>query len=302
MRAASLAGVLLLTVPLTFGCDRAREAVKAGLDARKAEPPAAAAAAPAPPPGVTFAVKAPVVGDKAVAASLNDMTMEASVALGKKALKLSMQTTETESRTEEVLAAAGGAVTRLRVTYTAKANVMKEGKRERKLRNPLVGNTYVVEVKDGKVTAVDARSKPVKGTALKLLASTYERLGKPDPVAAALPTAPLVQGQRVEALAGAIRESLNGKAGKGISVGDVAVVFKDQEGDLGVFDVTAKLALVEKPMKFQMDLKGRMGVRLGTGQPANLTLEGPVTASSADRRLKMEGTGTMKLSMSRTPI
>jgi hypothetical protein len=301
MRAAFVVGTVLLTFPFALGCERAREAVKAGIDARRAEPPATATAVAAPP-GVTFAVRPPAAGDKAVASAVNDMTMEASVALGKKALTMSMQSTETETRTEEVLAAAGGAVSKLRVTFTAKTNVMKEGKRERKLKNPLVGNTYVVEVKDGKLTALDAKDRPVKGTALKLLKSTYESLGKPDPVAAALPATPLVKGQKVDALAGAIRQSLGGTAGKGVTVGDVAVVFKDQEGDLGVFDVRAKLALVEKPMKMEMDLRGRLDVRLAGGQPAGLTLEGPVTASSADRRLKMAGSGTMKLSMTRKSI
>jgi len=300
MRTAIVVGTMLLTFTLSLGCESAKGALKAGIDARRVE--LSAPAAPTPPPGVTFTARAPVLGDKAEATSLNDMTMEASVALGKKALKMSLQTTETETRTEEVLAAAGGAVTKLRVTYTAKTNVMKEGKRERKLRNPLAGNTYVVELKDGKLTALDAKAKPVKGTALKLLKSSYETLGKPDPMVAALPATPLTKGQKVEALGKAIKESLQGKAAKGMTVGDVTVAFRDQEGDLGVFDVTAKVALVEKPMKFEMDLKGQVGMRLGDGQPARLTLEGPVTASSADRRLKMEGTGTMKMSMTRRKI
>jgi hypothetical protein len=303
MRSAILASALLLTFTCAPGCNSAREALKArldALDARGAEPPAAAALAP--PAGVAFTVKAPAEGDKAESTALNDMTLEASVALGKKALKMSVQTTETEARTEEVLAAAGGAVQKLRVTYTAKTNVMKEGKRERKLRNPLAGKTFVVEVKDGKVTAVDAKAKPVKGSALKLLAAAYETLGKPDPMAAALPKAPLAKGQKVDALARAVRESLSGKSAKGMTVGDVTVTFKDKEGDLGVFDVTAKVALVEKPMKFDMELKGQMGMRLADGQPASLTLEGPVTASSSDKRLKMEGTGTMKMSMTRKKI
>ena len=303
MRSAILASALLLMFTSGLGCNSAREALKARLearDARCAEPPAAAV--PASPTGVTFTVRAPAEGDKAEATSLNDMTMEASVALGKKALKMSLQTRETETRTEEVLTAAGGAVKKLRVTYNAKTNVMKEGKRERKLRNPLAGNTYVVEVRDGKLTAVDARAKPVKGTALKLLTAAYETLGKPDPMAAALPNAPLVKGQKMEVLAKAIRESLSGKAAKGMTVGDVTVTFKDKEGDLGVFDVTAKVALVEKPMKFDMDLKGQVGMRLADGQPASLELEGPVTATSSDRRFKMEGTGTMKMSMTRKRI
>jgi hypothetical protein len=300
MRSSILAVCLLLLAAFTPGCERAREALKAGADTARAAPPPPPPSPP--PPGVTFAARAPVAGEKAEDQSRNEMAMEVSFALGKRALKMAMQTTETETRTEEVLAAAGGAVTKLRVTYTAKTNVMREGKKERKLKNPLAGNTYTVESKDGKLTVLDARARPVKGTALKLITSTYETLGKPDPMTAALPRTPLVTGQKVEALARAFQESMKGKTGKGMTIGDVTVTFRDREGDVGVFDVTAKLLLVEKPMKFEMDLKGQVSLRLADGQPAGLTLEGPVTASSADRRLKLEGTGTMKMSMTRKKV
>jgi len=291
----------------------------AGCDHKKPAPPAAGtgpvapivAKTPAPsgPPAVTgaggtrFAKKAPAVGDRAESSVGMHMVLQMTIDPTGSGTpqKASMETSETETRREEVLAVAGEAVTKLKVTFVEKLAVMKENGKERKRPSPVTGKTYVIEAKDGKLTVLLDGDRPAPVAQARVVKEAYETLGKVDTLYAAVPTRPLKPGDLVPELSAAMKEEMRVKA-KEMDVSSVKVVFKEVRGDVGVFEIELMLSKVEKPMKFEMKLKGQATMSLKTGQPVALKLEGPVSVGStegAGGKMKIEGTGTMQLTLDR---
>ena len=256
------------------------------------------------PNGTVFGKRAPSVGDKWEEVVSMTMAMETTVgAQGKGSpQKATMEKKEVETRREEVLAVQGDAITKVGVSFVEKSSLVKEDGKERKRRSPAEGKTYVVEAKDGKVVVLVAGGgKPAPVAEAKDVKEALEMLGKPDPLLMGIPARPLKEGEEVPELGKAMREFVLLRA-KGMQVSDVKVVFRGTKGEEGIFDVEVGLAALEKPLRFDMKLKGEARMRVATGQPLGTVLRGTLSVSSVEADasdLKISGTGTVEMRMDR---
>jgi hypothetical protein len=276
--------------------------------------PSAASVAPtkvAPPPtatgdGTVFVKRAPAVGDKSEDKVAMTMSMETTVDPDGKGTpqKATMEKSETETRQEEVLAVKGEAVTKVKVTFVDKTATIKEEGKERKRASPVAGKTYVVEAKDGKLIVLLDGDRPAPPLQARVVKEAYETLGRVDPLYAGVPRRPLKPGDKVEELAKAMKEFMLIRA-KEMEVSSVSVVFQGAKGDEGVFDVDVALAAVEKPMRFDMKLKGQARMSLTTGQPSSTILKGPLSVGSTEgenAKLKINGAGSVEMKMERKKL
>jgi hypothetical protein len=311
-------GCLLLASTLALACTKDGKpegAVKAegaaradnGASTTGAPPAATASAAPAATgAGVTFTRKAPTVGTKREESGDMSMSMRIDVDPGNgKPQKTEMSMAESTKQSQELLAVSGDAPTKVKVTFTSIDAKMVEGGKENRRPTPLAGKTYVVEAKDGKIDVKDDKGKAVAAAETKEVSKHFKSLGKPDPVAAALPTTPLRPGEKVEALSRSL-ESYMQQDESGLKVSDVTVTFREKLGDDGVFDLTLKMGKEEGPMSMTMDLKGEMRISTTTGEPRKMELKGPITIGSTGgtggkgdpkSKMKMDGSGSMAMSM-----
>jgi hypothetical protein len=277
----------------------------------KVTPPVKAEVPPtkvAPPPtpvatgdGTVFVKRAPAVGDKSEEKVSMTMSMETSVDVDGKTQKATMEKSETEARQEEVLAVSGEAVTKVKVTFSDKTATIKEDQKERKRPSPVAGKTYVVEAKDGKLIVLLDGDRPAPAMQAKVVKEAFELLGKVDPLYAGVPRRPLKPGDKVEELAKAMKEFVLVRA-KEMQVSNVSVVFQGAKDGEGVFDVEVGLTAVEKPMRFDMKLKGQARMSLTTGQPSSTILKGPLSVGSTEAegsKMKISGTGTVEMKMER---
>ena len=138
----------------------------------------------------------------------------------------------------------------------------------------------------------------------KVVKEAYETLGKVDPLYAGVPRRPLKVGDKVEELAKAMKEFMLIRA-KDMEVSNVAVVFQGAKDDEGVFEAEVALAAVEKPMRFDMKLKGEARMGLKTGQPTATILKGPLSVGSTEgegAKMKISGAGNVEMKMERKKL
>jgi hypothetical protein len=272
-------------------------------------PPTKADSQPAPVKagdGTVFVKRAPAVGDKWEDKVGMTMSMETSVDPdgSGKVQKATMEKTETETRQEEVLGVQGEAVTKVKVTFVEKTATIKEEGKERKRPSPVAGKTYVVEAKDGKITVLLDGDRPAPAMQAKVVKDAYETLGKVDPLYAGVPRRPLKPGDKAEELAQAMKAFMLIRA-KDMEVSNVAVVFAGTKDGEGTFDIEVTLAAVEKPMRFDMKLKGQARMSLTTGQPSATILKGPLSVGStegAGAKMKISGAGNVEMKMERKKL
>ncbi|GAC1355375.1 MAG: hypothetical protein NVSMB47_08830 [Polyangiales bacterium] len=253
-----------------------------------------------------FTKKAPVANQKAEETSKMKLglTLDIDPTGSGKTVSTKMDSTQSETRDEEILAVAGDAITKLKVTYASLDSSMNDGTKDTKTPDPRAGKTYVVDAKDGKVEILGEDGKPTVPVEATMVEKDYHRLGKPDPIAAALPARTLKAGESVPELADAIKAMLKESGGgKEMDVSDVSATFKEKSGDEGVFDIGVTLGKTEGPMKMSMPLKGELHVRTTDGQMASMKLAGPVSVTTNDsdpkNKVKITGKGNMELEAAR---
>lgn len=216
-------------------------------------------------PGTRFTKVAPAVGQTREETSDITMTLKGA------------STVERSKRIEKVLAVTGDTVTKMQVKFeSAEPNAA------------VVGKTYVVDAN----AITDEAGKAAAPGEAKDVRKIYRAIGKPDPIAASLPTAALHPGEKVDALAKAIGEQMKDD-GEGITAEGVVVTFKEARGDIGVFDVSLKLAKNEPPVTMTIDAKGEAWVSTKDGQTTKLDLKGPITIHGGP----LEGTGEMTMKL-----
>lgn len=187
---------------------------------------------------------------------------------------------ESVKRTEEVLAVAGDAITKTRVTFDDVKSTQP---------STLAGKTFVVEAKADRIDVVAAKDDG-KADA-KEVEKYLKNLGKPDPMLAALPAAGVSPGEKVDGVAKVISDQLR-DSGDGMVASDVVVTFKEKRGEDGVFDVALKLTKDEGTTKMTIAVKGDVWVSTKTSSTTRMDLAGPVAISGATTGA---GTMTMKL-------
>jgi hypothetical protein len=253
-------------------------------------------------PKATFTKKAPVEKQKHEEKSSMKMDLTLDVEEGGKKKTSSIKQTENESRTEEILAVKGDAITKVKVTYADISGAMGDGKDEHKKTDARAGKTYIVEYLDGKLAITDEAGKKVVPAEATPVEKDFALLGKEDPIAAAIPSRTLKPGEDVPEVGKAIENLLKSTCGKDIDVSGATAKFREQKGDEGIFDVTVTLGKSDGPMKMSIPLKGEMRVRTADSDTSGIKLSGPIVVTTADgeKKTKMDGKGTMDIESTRT--
>lgn len=229
-----------------------------------------------------FTKAAPIVGAKRQESSELAMTLAMKVDGG----ATEMNIRESVKRTEEILAVSGDAITKAKVVFDS---VQSTGP------STIAGKTFIVEAKDGKIDVRDEQGKAASPTDAKEVEKHMKNLGKADPMLAALPSAGVVPGEKVDAIARAISDQLK-DPGEGMIANEVVVTFKEQRGDDGIFDVALKLTKDEGATKMVIAVKGDVWVSTKTSSTARMDLSGPVTIAGGEL-MKTEGSGKMTMKL-----
>jgi hypothetical protein len=255
-------------------------------------PSAGEATKPAGDETLTFTRKYPEVGT--VRTNKDTMSMDLTIEAGGKSMK--MENSGNEESKEEVLAVDKNIVTKLKVTWIAKTDVQKADGKEQVEKSPIVGKTFILEMKDGKAVALDEAGKPLDDKLAQSVLKEHGSFGKPMALIDALPTTPIKVGDKVDGLAEAMKKDIeadmDADKGEKTTLEGVTFTLKEikTEGEqkLGVFDVTVtfKMAMGEG-MNMSMALKGTMTLRAQDGWPTVMSLEGPISAMGKDNVGKM---------------
>jgi hypothetical protein len=249
-----------------------------------------------PDGAVTFGKRGPVVGDHVEEQSTLEMKLTISGAgEGGTAESQQLDLRESETRHEEVLAAAGLAATRLKVTWVTRTEAQTENGKTTARPSPLAGKTLVVAAQSGKIAATTESGTPAPPAQARQVQTTYALLGQPDPVLARMPARPLRPGEKVPELEQAVREEIAAKA-KDMPGGTATVTFKEARGEEGVFDVVLLLTKTDPPSRMTMRLAGELRLSRATGQIVAFSLAGPIEVTAAPgETAKITGSGTLKL-------
>ncbi len=296
MRLMHLSACVIAFAVASTGCDKKEEKAPPTATAT----PSAEKKVEAPKP--TFTKVAPKVSSKDEETSNMKMSLTLDVDPGTgKPASTTMSNNEVETREEEILAVSGDAITKLKVKYGTLDSTSNEGKGDTKKPDARAGKTYIVESKDGKLVVTGEDGKPTVPAEATPIAKDFQTLGKPEPIAAALPTRALKPGESVPEVAKAMTESMKA-SGKDMDVGDVTATFREQKGDEGIFDVTVNMSKGDGAMKMTMPLKGELRLRTADGQLSGMKLSGPINiAPGADPKAKekVSGKGTMDMEATR---
>ncbi len=256
---------------------------------------------------IVFTKKVPAVGT--IVEEKQSMQMEMELVLdmkGSKPITIEIGKTDTQVKREKVLATDGKATTKLEVTYVSKEEMEKEKGTEKTKTSPVLGKTYVVELKDGKPYVTTDKGLPAPPAEAAIVAKENKSIGKPEPTTEGMPDGPIKVGEKVDSLARAIKERVNeGDA----EISDVSVKLKEirtgDGGKEGVFEVAITFSMDKpgEPMKMKMELSGTMSLRRDDTWPVSLELGGPITMGGHDESTKggppgMTGKGKVKMSFS----
>jgi hypothetical protein len=251
--------------------------VAAGACAPQPNRPAPAAEA------VSFVKAAPRVGRRAIEEHSIEFRLDSEArAPSRAALHVQSKSVQKERRVEEVLAVFDRIVTKKKVTYERiERNESRNGTELSAPANPLVGRSYVAEVKQSELVFTDAAGAPVSEIEKKELARRLANLGKPDPFLDGLPDGPVYPGWPASSLAGGFLELFEPSDEASLEGPDIAHVdvryagVRDEpQGRCGVFAFTLGIQMAGEP-RLALDLKGEFLVRVSDSAPIALEARGP---------------------------
>ena len=246
----------------------------------------AAAVVDAGPPGITFQKKARVVGSTWDETETTDSTFNVTK-------PKVMSITESAKRTShyEVLAAEGSRIVKVKVSFKENTKVETQDGKGKTTTNPSQGNTYIAEFKDGKIVATDENRKKVGSVEEHAVKAAVEDwLGKPDPVAKAIPGIPVKIGDDQSAIGEIVRDlvaegddkvDLTGVSARLVAVGTTGTA------QTANFAVTAKASTKSQGRSLTLDLTGAVVLRTDNGHLVNVNFSGPATVSGGG--LEMSG-------------
>ena len=245
---------------------------------------------------ITITRKPPKVGAKRKIEHTSNLTLD--IALGPK--KIGVLEDEVNKRTEEVLAVTGDIVTKAKVTYKQRTKTKaQDGRTGAPEKNVLAGKSFVVEIKDGKVVVTTDEGKPLDAASKSAVEKDYKRFGKPNAVAAALPTRALRVGEEVKELSAAVVEDLKDDMDAektGLTIESPKVVLDRKEGENAVFVITMTMRMAKGPLKGTIPVIGRIIVRANDGFLLRSETAGPINLdiSEVDKQKGVSGAGTVK--------
>ncbi len=214
------------------------------------------------------------------------------------------QTEQRERRREENLAVFDKIVTKKRITYERiEHSETRNGARVADTPSPLVGRSYVAELRQSAIVFTGARGEPVSDAEQRELVRRLRRFGKPDPFLAALPDGPVSPGWPASGMAGGfleIFEPTDELRPEGPDVANVDVryvgVRDDPQGRCGVFGFTINVQMAGEP-RLDLELKGEFLVRASDSAPISLEVRGPARLAGSQMfegvNVRMSGSGEM---------
>jgi hypothetical protein len=147
--------------------------------------------------------------------------------------------------------------------------------------NPLVGHSYLAELKESATVFTTGAGAPVSNVEARELARRMSTFGKPDPFLDGIPDGPVSPGTPAAGLAGGFLEMFEATDETnrdGPDIGNVDVRFagvrEDPQGRCGVFAFTMGIQMSGEP-RVRIDLKGEFLVRISDGAPVRLEARGP---------------------------
>jgi hypothetical protein len=323
MRSLTVA-LCAVTLALTISsCEKAAAPVGTPAAKPEAKPEAKAdptkpATPPVPekkpePPSVTFAKKAPAVGDKWEEHDVMEMKMAMSMVLPKGPSKLDVSKKETTVVDYEVVTAGDEAASKAKVTFKEATDTETDAKAKDKVtKHPYAGKTYVLEVKGGKVLVQTEKGKPAPKKEADAVAAKLNEFGQADPVTKAMPAKAIKAGDEVAELVEAVKKELTKNVGTGggkskqkedLDLKNVSVKLTEDKGEVGVFQFSATVVLTTPPMLLTMELKGEMQVRKADSRATLLKVSGPITVAGTDAKgPRLEGSGTMSAERTLTAL
>lgn len=281
-----------------------------------ASPSASPSGTAAPAPGaapradtITFTAQAPSVGFKVEEKETAEMKIALALEMAGQKKSVDIHETESMLKRTEALAVSGKAVTKAKITYVEKTKVKTEGGKELKPPVPIAGKSYLVEAKDGKVIVTNVEGKPVSRAEEEAVRKNNTSFGKPDPVLEGLPEKPVQIGEEVPSLARAFEAFFKGRSDSQDQpeVSGVRVTLESIETEgadkVGVFSLALTLGSQpskKAPFTMKAPLKGKIKVRAKDGWTMGIELNGPVTMTNDDPKMKVDGKGDMKMGVQMT--
>lgn len=307
IRSSKLTFVALSFAVLVVGCGKKDEGDKPK-GSTSASAAAATASAPKAEEGVfgklkqavggeiTITRKPPKVGAKRKIEHTSNLTLD--VTFGPK--KIGVLEDEVNKRTEEALAVTGDLVTKAKVTYEQRTKTKnQDGRSGAPEKNTLGGKSFIVELKDGKLLVTNEDGKPVDAASKAAVEKDYKRFGKPNAVAAAVPTRALKVGEEVKELSAAVAEDIRDDMDAekaGLTIDTPKVVLDRKEGDNAVFVITMTMRMAKGPLKGNIPVTGAVTVRGADGFLLRSETSGPINLdiAEADKAKGVTGSGSVK--------
>lgn len=241
--------------------------------------------AKAPPlaESVTFVKAAPRVGRVAAYESSVEFRLDGEArADGGAPNRVRTESVERERKHEEVLAVFDRVVIKKKVTFDEiRRTETRNGLPILGPPNPLVGRSYVAELKQSAPIFTSAAGEPVSDVETRELARRVVNFGKPDPFLEGIPDGPLSPGSPASGMASGFLEMFevpdeSNRDGPDIGHVDVrfAGVREEPQGRCGVFAFTMRIQVSGEP-EVRLDLDGEFLVRVSDGAPIRLEARGP---------------------------
>jgi hypothetical protein len=251
---------------------------------------------------VTFTKTAPAAGMSHVVRSWVGLRMLFSVDHGGAAVTTERVSGELDERREDILTAANGATTKVKVGFLHKQATVVENGVEKTRPSVVAGKSYLVEAKDGSLYITTEQGRRVSQAEGDTIAPGYEDLGQPDPIFSSFPARPIAVGENVDAIVTRIEDDVvrgsQGHVGFGGASATLSGTRNVGGQTCGVFAVHLSMAYKLEKVENRSDMTGELVVRTADTQPVSLSLQGPVVMGGETAHADVEGQGDVRVEVS----
>jgi len=196
-----------------------------------------------------------------------------------------------------ILATQGAAVTKKKVEYLEGQSEQRVGDRVQRVPNPLIGKTYVLESRGGKLLISRPGGAAVSDYERERLELEHANLGRPSAFASLLPEGAVRPGERLTPDPATLAEAF-GK--HDVQVEQASIVLEavtDEGGEaVGKFRISMKLVESDERTVRETELGGTVLIQTETGWPVLVDLSGPVRLEgSPPNANELSGKGQVSL-------
>lgn len=195
-----------------------------------------------------------------------------------------------------ILGTAADAVTKIRSTFEAVDDREEDDKNMRVKRSPISGRTFIVEVNNGKVTALDEKGAALPDDISAIVSAQHKDLGRKQDLMV-LSGRTIKPGDKVTELAEIISRSIKSSGSSRIVPENVEVIYaglvRENGLECGLFHLRVNVAGSQDGMNLTMRLTGRMAVAVKNAMPLYMAMEGPITLGGKKDTVELDGLGSM---------